>query len=216
MFFVKVNNKTRSYRLGFRQWVSTKYMYLFCFFYKVPIGTGCRFWKRTTIYKEVGAQISIGNNCLFRSDTDSNLIGVSRHCIISAHSPSAIIRIGNGCAFSGNSIGAKSSIEIGENVMVGANSIITDFDWHSLDPLRRDDASRIKSKKVVIGNNVWIGADCKILKGVHIGENAVVGAGSVVVSDIPANSICAGNPCKPIRKLEAAEYSNGGLAEMTA
>lgn len=202
MFFVKLINKLRYLRIAFRAWVSTMYMYLFCFFYKVQLGAKCRFWKRTIFYKEVGAQIIIGDNCLFRSDMDSNLIGVNRRCIISAHSSSAIIRIGSGCAFSGNSIGAKESIEIGDNVQVGANSVITDFDWHSLDPHDRDNASKVKAKKIVIEDNAWIGADCLVLKGVRIGKNAVIGGGSVVVNDIPANSICAGNPCRLIKTID--------------
>jgi acetyltransferase-like isoleucine patch superfamily enzyme len=157
------------------------------------------------IYKEAGAQINIGDNCIFRSDATSNLIGVNRKCILSAHASHTIIHIGKNCAFSGTSIGAKECIEIGDNVLIGANSVITDFDWHTLDPLNRDDASKIKAKKVVIGDNVWIGLGCTILKGVHIGENAVIGAGSVVVSDIPSNSICAGNPCKLIKKIERSD-----------
>lgn len=51
-------------------------------------------------------------------------------------------------------------------------------------------------------NNVWIGANVMILKGVHIGRNSLVGAGSVVTKDIPANVVAAGNPCKVIRELD--------------
>ena len=54
---------------------------------------------------------------------------------------------------------------------------------------------------VIIEDNCWIGAGVIICPGVHIGENRVIGAGSVVVHDIPANSVAAGNPCKVIRKI---------------
>lgn len=55
---------------------------------------------------------------------------------------------------------------------------------------------------ITIGNNVWIGAQACLLPGVNIGDNCVIGAGSVVTKDIPANSVAAGNPCRVIRKLE--------------
>lgn len=200
MLFVKIFNKTRYYKLKFSSWVSTNYMGVFCGLYGVKLGAKCKFWNKSTFYKEVGAQINIGSNCIFRSDVDSNLIGVNHRCIISALSPTAIVKIGNKCAFSGTSIGAKEYIEIGNNVLVGTNSIITDFDWHSKNPLDRDNPALIKSAKVVIADNVWIGANCTILKGVQIGENTIVGAGSLVVSNLPANSICGGNPCKVIIK----------------
>ena len=54
---------------------------------------------------------------------------------------------------------------------------------------------------MIIGNNVWIGGNAVICPGVHIGDNAVIGAGSVVTRDIPAWSVAAGNPCRVIRKI---------------
>ena len=55
---------------------------------------------------------------------------------------------------------------------------------------------------IFIGNNVWIGANCCILPNVHIGDNCVIGAGSVVTKDIPSNSVAAGNPAKVIKKID--------------
>ena len=54
---------------------------------------------------------------------------------------------------------------------------------------------------MIIGNNVWIGGNAVICPGVHIGDKAVIGAGSVVTRDIPAWSVAAGNPCRVIRKI---------------
>ena len=54
---------------------------------------------------------------------------------------------------------------------------------------------------MIIGNNVWLGGNAVICPGVHIGDNAVIGAGSVVTRDIPAWSVAAGNPCRVIRKI---------------
>jgi acetyltransferase-like isoleucine patch superfamily enzyme len=112
-----------------------------------------------------------------------------------------VIKIGNGCGFSGTSIGVKESLVIGDNVLVGANSFITDFDWHSLNPLDRDNAADVKARKVVIEDNVWIGLNCVILKGVRIGRNSIIGAGSVITRSVPADSICGGNPCQVLRSI---------------
>lgn len=192
-------NKLRQYRLGFKAAVSTAYMYMYCRLYGVQIGKGCRFWNRSVIIMQNGAMIRIGDRCILRSDFDSNLIGVGHPCIISAHAADTEVIIGDDCAFSGVSIGALQSIRIGRNVQVGANTLITDSDWHSLDPADRDNQDKIGRNPVVIGDNVWIGSSCIILKGVTIGENSVIGSGSVVTGDIPANAVCGGNPCKVIR-----------------
>lgn len=58
---------------------------------------------------------------------------------------------------------------------------------------------------VTIGNNVWVGGNTVILPGVHIGDNVVIGAGSVVTKDIPANTIAAGNPCRVLREITEAD-----------
>ena len=85
---------------------------------------------------------------------------------------------------------------IGNNVKVGANTVITDTDWHYEDTRSGRDAD------VYIGDNVWLGYGVVVLKGVTIGENSVIGARSVVTHDIPANVIAAGNPCKVIREIK--------------
>ena len=71
---------------------------------------------------------------------------------------------------------------------------------HALDPLERLQGDCM-GKPITIGNNVWIGGDTKILAGVTIGDNTVIGAGSVVTKDIPANVVAVGNPCRVIRKI---------------
>jgi acetyltransferase-like isoleucine patch superfamily enzyme len=138
--------------------------------------------------------IHIGANCTFRSDKISNKIGVNRHCLISTHSNTAEIHIGEGCGLSGVTVGAYKSIVIGKNVLCGANSLITDFDWH-------ETVYPSEPKTVIIHDNVWLGVNTVVLKGVEIGENSIIGANSVVVKSIPANVIAAGNPCKVIKQL---------------
>jgi len=138
--------------------------------------------------------IKIGTHNIFRSDSSSNLIGVNHRCILSTHSKAAVIEIGDNCGFSGVAIGAYEKITIGDNVLCGANVTITDFDWHS---------SRYasESRPVTIHDNVWLGLNVTVLKGVEIGCNSIIGANSLVVTDIPANVIAGGNPCKVIKSI---------------
>jgi acetyltransferase-like isoleucine patch superfamily enzyme len=160
----------------------------------VKLGKGCHFFGLPHFRRYPFSTIRIGGNCTLRSDQSSNLIGINHRCIISTHHQDARIEIGDNCGFSGTSIGAAIEIKIGNNVLVGANSIITDFDWHS-------ERSNTSPKPVRIHDNVWIGLNCTVLKGVTIGENSVIGANSLVVKDIPANVIAGGIPCKVIKPL---------------
>lgn len=140
--------------------------------------------------------ILIGDDCEFRSRSTSNLIGINRPCILSTIQSKARLTIGRNCGFSGTVIGCFESITIGNNVRCGANTLITDSDWHL------DDPRAGSPKSVVIGDNVWLGEGCKILKGVTIGENSVIGAGAVVTRSIPANVIAGGNPCNVLKVIE--------------
>jgi acetyltransferase-like isoleucine patch superfamily enzyme len=163
----------------------------------VEFGNKTMFYGKPHIRILTNTQIKIGNNCRFRSSHTSNLIGINRPCILSTHGGNHNkILIGNNCGFSGTVIGAFTQITIGNNVKCGANTLITDSDWHQEDPRSGP------PKPIVIGDNVWLGVNAVVLKGVTIGENTVIGANSLVVKDIPANVIAAGNPCKVIKVLQ--------------
>lgn len=149
----------------------------------------------TLFYRFPSSTIKIEKNCRFNSRSSSNLIGVRNKCIISTHKKTSIITIGKNSGFSGVSIGCFDSIRIGNNVKVGSNSLITDGDWHYEDPRSSE------PRPVIIEDNVWIGFNCIILKGVTIGANSVIGAGSVVTKSIPPNCIAAGNPAKIIKTI---------------
>jgi len=161
------------------------------------------FYGLATVRCSSGATISIGEGNIFRSMATSNLIGINRPCILSAHESGAVLRTGKCCGFSGTVIGCFKEITLGDRVRCGANTLITDSDWHTDDP-RIGPAAPVR-----IDDNVWLGEGVKVLKGVSIGTNSIIGAGSVVTSDIPANMIAAGNPCRPIRQLDAAPTTQG-------
>jgi len=113
--------------------------------------------------------------------------------------------IGEGTRFFGRStvdITRPLLVEIGRNCMIANNtSILTHgFDWSVL----REKYGEVlgSSGKVVLEDNVFVGTNTIILKGVRIGRDSIVGAGSVVTSDIPAGSVAAGNPCKVIMTID--------------
>ena len=91
----------------------------------------------------------------------------------------------------------NGGIEIGDGTMLGNNVTIVTLN-HDIDPRTRLNAT---PKPVKIGKNVWIGSCCTILPGVTIGDNSVVGAGSVVVKSIPKNAIAVGDPAKVIKYI---------------
>lgn len=164
--------------------------------WNIYIGKKCRFRGKTIFRNLPHSSITIGNRCSFNSSHKSNLIGIYSPCMFSTIQRYAKIEIGNNCGFSGTVIAAATYIRLGNNVRCGANTLITDTDWHT------DDCRSGGNKPVIIEDNVWLGYNVKILKGVHIGENALIGAGSIVTKDIPANVVAAGNPCKVIKELK--------------
>jgi acetyltransferase-like isoleucine patch superfamily enzyme len=97
----------------------------------------------------------------------------------------------------GCSLGAMELIQIGERCLIGNYVNIIDNDFHDLEQRDRMPASR----PVIIGDDVWLGTRAIVLPGVHIGQGAVVGAGSVVTRDVPAWTVVAGNPARVVRQL---------------
>ncbi|MEI6555022.1 MAG: acyltransferase [Paludibacter sp.] len=161
----------------------------------VEIKGDIRFDGRCYFQRYPKSRITINSKCQFRSRINSNLIGINRPCSISTLSEIAVIEIGTNCGFSGTVIGAVKYIKIGNNVRCGANTLITDSDWHW------DDYRSGEPSNVIIEDNVWLGVNSVVLKGVTIGENTVIGANSVVTKSIPPNAVAAGNPCKVIKYL---------------
>ncbi|PSW16494.1 galactoside O-acetyltransferase [Photobacterium rosenbergii] len=91
-------------------------------------------------------------------------------------------------------------INIGDNCLLAPGVVIATA-GHPLDPVERASGEEF-AKEITIGNDVWFGANVTVCPGVTIGDNVVVGAGSVVTKDLPANTVCVGSPAKPIRTLK--------------
>lgn len=92
-----------------------------------------------------------------------------------------------------------AKVIFGDNVFIGPNCGFYTAS-HPLEAEERNKGIEM-AKPIKVGNNVWFGGSVTVLPGVTIGDNCVVGAGSVVVKDIPANSVAVGNPCKLIRTI---------------
>ena len=103
----------------------------------------------------------------------------------------------------GTSIRSAKKIVIGDSTMIASDVTITDSDWHDI----YDRTDYVASpKEVIIQENVWIGEKSLILKGSKIGKNSIIGAGSVVSGEVPANVVFAGNPAKEIKKLDEKSF----------
>lgn len=153
------------------------------------------------------SEIKLGQYVLLVSDSFATALGVNHPLVLRTLAPGASIRIGDRVGISGGSICAAKLVEIGDDTLLGANVTITDTDFHSLHPAHRRAQSHltIGIAEVRIGKRVFIGTNSIVLKGVTIGDNSVVGAGSVVTRSIPHNCIAGGNPCRVIRELTPEE-----------
>ncbi|MBO5490140.1 MAG: acyltransferase [Desulfovibrio sp.] len=127
--------------------------------------------------------------------------------------PGACIDIGPDCQLSGASITARSqTIRLGRQVMLAPNCVIVDSDFHAHWPpeVRAVEPGMERDSPVDIGDYVWVGMNSIILKGVTVGEGAIIGAGSVVTRDVPPLCLAAGAPARVLRRM------NGGGAPLPA
>lgn len=170
----------------------------------VKLGKGASMMNKVYVHVDDGAKVMIGSHFAINSGDNTNpLCGNSRCSIYVAEG--AKLTIGDWSGISRGCLWATDNISIGNHVNIGANCVIMDGDMHNTNwRLRHNDRQfgqsvPFKKRPIVIEDDVWLGANCLILKGVTIGANSIVGAGSVVTKDIPADCIAAGNPCKIIK-----------------
>lgn len=140
--------------------------------------------------------IIIGNHVTLLAGWRTNRVGLTGPVILHTWEGGRI-EIGDHTGASSVVISSRSFIKIGNHCKIGGNVRIFDHDFHALDwQIRRngDHDSDIATRHIVIGDDVFIGANAIILKGVSIGARAIIGAGSVVTKDVPADSVVVGNP----------------------
>jgi acetyltransferase-like isoleucine patch superfamily enzyme len=173
---------------------------------------GRRFWMEKIPYISGSGSIRIGD--------DVRLSGKPSFAFNNRHleSPELIIGtgtfVGHDCAFT-----AAESIRIGDHCLLAGGVRISDQDGHPLDAEARragQTTPRDEVRPVVIGNDVWIGARAVVLKGVTVGDRAVVGMGSVVTKDVPADCVVAGNPARVVKWLDPATAPGAPLAASAA
>lgn len=192
--------------------MSTLFMRIWVFLLKtigmgISIGDGFRCKGLFFIMGNRNGRIQIGNSFRVNSSPLSSLIGLYQRAIIVARR-NGNIQIGNNVGITGVTIHG-TNIRIGDNVMVGANTKIIDHDFHSLDYVerRKNAMDHEVSRPVSIGDDVFIGCNCIVLKGTHIGNRCIVGAGSVVSGSFDDDCLIAGNPAKVIKRI------NGTIGE---
>lgn len=147
-----------------------------------------------------GSRVLLGDDVVLTSDWRKNELDAPSRCTIRTLASGAIVKIGNNTGLTSAVISAAGQIEIGARCLLGSGVVITDTDFHPvktslLSPRRFQPRPTFKEvHSVVIGNDVFIGSRSIILKGTTIGDNSVVGAGSVLRGAYPENVVIMGNP----------------------
>lgn len=134
------------------------------------------------------------------------------HAEIAFDRPDASVTIGKRTYVGNSTIVASNCIEIGDDVLISWGSTIVDHDSHNVQfeyrsndvadwLIGKKDWKHVNQQPVRIGNKVWIGFNCILLKGVNVGEGSVIAAGSVVTKDVPAWTVVGGAPARVLKKL---------------
>lgn len=177
----------------------------------------------------VPANIEVGENCVidssycFKQYRPRGRIGlrIGRDVTIwraqLAVEPEALLEIGDECHLANPMLVCAERITIGDGVYLGIGVTVIDSDFHPLTPAARladtvalssmGDRSRrpvVETRPVSIGNDVWVGHHATILKGVSIGEGAVIQPGALISRDVPAGAVMSGNPARPVQAEGAA------------
>lgn len=174
-------------------------------YYGVNMGANCKIMGKPVISRHKNSQITLGNRTVLVSKISQTALGVSRPVILRTMTENSRILIGEDTGLSGTTICSATSVEIGARCLIGADVLIADTDFHQVDVLTRRYLPLPAPKpenRIVIGDDVFIGARSIILKGVSIGNGSVIGAGAVVTKNVAANVVVAGNPASVVRALD--------------
>jgi len=149
-------------------------------------------------------KVIIGKKFAMNNGKYRNMIGRQQRCYFIVEKGGELA-IGNNVGISSTAIVCHNKISIGNNIRIGGGVVIYDSDFHSLNAQHRNNIPEIKNSvrtaPINIKDGVFVGAHSIILKGVTIGSNSIIGAGSVVTKSVPDNEIWGGNPAKCLKKI---------------
>jgi acetyltransferase-like isoleucine patch superfamily enzyme len=165
---------------------------------------GSKAWGRYRVLILGNGTIEIGMRFHCVSDRRRSLITLYSPVQLTAFD-SGSIAIGDNVGLNGTAITSSKRISIGDETMIAPNTIIVDTDFHNAWPPEQRWSTRDEGAEISIGKRVWIGMNVTILKGVKIGDNSVIAAGSVVVHDIEADCLAAGNPARKVKSFVAGQ-----------
>jgi len=143
------------------------------------------------LWLEGGAELTLGERAWLRTEHGENRITLFA---------GARISVGADALINGAMLHAKREIAIGRDARLGFGVRVLDADLHDLDSETPERIAPVR-----IGDRVWLGADVRVLRGVTIGDDVVVGAGSVVLHDLPPRVLAAGAPARPLRSIASRE-----------
>ena len=150
------------------------------------------------------ALLELGKNVTLNSKNEKYHLNMFTSVKLYADRKGSKIKIGDNTRIHGSCLHAYEYIEIGKNCLIAANCQIFDGSGH--DVYLKNASLRIKtigkSKLIIIGDNCWIGTNCIILPGTILGNNCVIGAGSVVRGKFGNNLLISGNPAESIKSIE--------------
>ena len=175
--------------------LSVPVVFSFCLFHRIPYRFDTRYLGLPCVWNR--GLFVMGKRLTLCSRPSGNSIGVPQRVRITIRK-GARLTVGDQVGISGSSIYCARAIAIGNRVRIGSGCLIMDNDAHALDPVKRNQGAPGRSAPVCIADDAFIGARSIILKGVSIGEAAVIGAGSVVTKSVPPFTIVAGNPARAV------------------
>ena len=186
-------------------WFWTAIFSLQCCMRGIPTGTALEIFGRCIIRKSPRSRIIIGSNVqIISSSWRSSTANCGASKLRTFYETASIIMSDHSGMTGGALIARSKTIRIGKRCMLAPNVTIMDSDFHILwPPARRHDTWETDmDKDVTLEDDVWVGTGSIILKGVTIGQNSIIAAGSVVVADIPPNCLAGGNPARVLRTFE--------------
>lgn len=175
----------------------------------IECGRGVRAAGCVILARAPRSRIRIGDRVSLISSSRRATAAAVAPVRLKTFEPTAEIILEQGVELSGTSITARSTrIHVGAHTMIAPGCVLTDSDFHEPWPPERRhlDPGYARDAGIEIGEYVWIGMHCLILKGVRIGGGSVVAAGSVVTRSLPENCLAAGAPARVLKILSGADH----------